>query len=266
MHAILALFLLQAEQFDVVDVTYTHSPQTTMDSHYSPTMLPGVPRNWRTPIDYASGTAYMYLEVFTKPSDARTVFSVCFLGTPSYACTGFSPAYTRPGFVKWSAPFFRFYQYDRVDWSKGVTRGVALILKTPDNVKPAPENVGAATAALYMPTMVRMVVSIVSPGGTYTAPGAPRDAGAKLDAKVAADAGSDLSWLRPDVSRPVGADGGPTPDDGPPAPDEDEVLDPPTNSKASGGCSVASRGDAPLPAILLIAAFAYAFARSRRPG
>ena len=45
-----------------------------------------------------------------------------------------------------------------VDWTLGVNK-LACILKDTMNGKPSADNVGPETAALYMPTEVRMVVT-----------------------------------------------------------------------------------------------------------
>jgi hypothetical protein len=129
----------------------------------------GTPSNWVSPIDYSHGTAVVRLEVFTKPTTTATRFQICFEGSPSYACTNQAPAYTTTGVYTWSTPFPNFYQYSSVNWAQGV-RDIALILKDTSNGKPAPENVGATESAKYMPTNLRVTVTLVSPGSTYVDP------------------------------------------------------------------------------------------------
>ena len=165
-----------ASQGVVTDVTYTPSAQTTSDSHYMVLPRTGTPSNWVSPIDYSHGTAVVRLEVFTKPTSIATRFQICFEGSPSYACTNQAPAYTTTGVYTWSTPFPNFYQYSSVNWAQGV-RDIALILKDTNNGKPAPENVGATESAKYMPTNVRVTVTLVSPGSTYVDPTVVVDAG-----------------------------------------------------------------------------------------
>lgn len=75
-----------------------------------------------------------------------------------------------------------------VDWTKAVNK-VALILKDDKNAKPAPENVGATRSALFMPTRVRVTVTVVSPGSTYVPPGPPPgDAGVDAAKETSVDA------------------------------------------------------------------------------
>jgi hypothetical protein len=102
--------------------------------------------------------------------------------------------YTTTGVYTWHTSFTSFYQYSAVDWTRGV-RTVALILKDDMNRKPSPENVGATISAMYMPTRLRVTVTIVSAGGTYVPPAdtmldggtAPMDAGMRADAGSSAD-------------------------------------------------------------------------------
>ena len=167
-----------ADQFVVVDSTWEHTPDLA-DSHYRVAPLAGSPADWRKPIDYASGTAHVHLEVTTKPTDTPTKFQVCFEATPTYACTDQSPTYTTVGVLDWETPFSNFWSPPgtSVDWAKG-TNKIAIILKDTKNGKPSADNVGAQTAALYTPTQVRMVVTIVAPGSTYVPPPPPQvDAG-----------------------------------------------------------------------------------------
>jgi uncharacterized membrane protein YgcG len=171
-----ALFALPAtalaqEQFVLFDVSYSHDAETTSDSHYVVEPSAETPDNWRSPVDYAAAKVEMYLEVKTKPSDAPTRFQLCFIGTPSYACTDQSPVYTETGVVKWTSEFENFYQYSQVDWSKPLNE-YTLILKDDKNGKPAPENVGEQASTRYFPTHLRVVATLVPEGAIYTPPDA----------------------------------------------------------------------------------------------
>jgi hypothetical protein len=203
----------QPQQFTMVDVVYEHSATTTRDSHYRVRRPATAPTNWKAPIDYTMGTVYTYIEVMTKPSDAATLWNICFEGSPSYACYG-SRSYRTPTVLHFASRFPTFYQYTQVDWSRPIAN-TALILKDTNNVKPAPENVGAATSALYMPTRVRIVVTIVAPGAVYMPPanlagdggisGVPRDAGAR---DAPADSRLDAPAARPDGGEAGGGGAG----------------------------------------------------------
>jgi MYXO-CTERM domain-containing protein len=141
------------------------------DSHYRQAPAAGAPTNWVAPVDYAGGSAWVHLEVLTKPTDEPTKFQVCFEGTPSYGCTSQSVAYTTVGTLEWETPFTNFYipPNESVDWTKG-TKTIAVILKDTMNGKPSADNVGATRAARFTPTEVRVVVTLVSKGSTYVKP------------------------------------------------------------------------------------------------
>ena len=215
-----------AAQVVVTELTYTHSGTTTRDSHMTLSPLPGTPANWVSPVDYTQGTAVVRLEVFSKPTTAATRFQICFEGTPSYACTDQAPAYTTPGVYTWTTRFTNFYQFNQVNWSQGV-RSISLILKNTTNGKPSPENVGATESARYMPTDLRVTVTLVSAGATYQPPPAtdagvvPVDAGVLDAGAPVADAGvmvRDAGVLPVDAGTPSEVDAGVTvvPDAGAP--------------------------------------------------
>ncbi len=190
--ALLVAFEVRAEQLVVVDADYTHGPATTKDSHFYVVVPQGTPANWKSPVNYAGGQAVVQLEVKTKPSDAETRFQVCFISKPDYSCTDQSPVYTKTGTVTWTTSFSKFYigNNGSVDWAQGA-KDISLILKDTHNVKPAPENVGAETAALYMPTDLHVIVTLVPEGETYVPPGnsAGGSAGGAAGASGAAGSG-----------------------------------------------------------------------------
>jgi MYXO-CTERM domain-containing protein len=196
----------RAEQFVVTDVSYTHSGETTSDSHYHVDPAAGTPSNWQSPINYGTGSAHVRLEVKTKPGATPTKFQICFESTPGYACTNQSPTYTTTGTYEWTTPFSAFYLGEGgVNWNEGVDK-VALILKDTMNNKPQGN-------PMYVPTDLRVVVTIISPGASFVPP--MLDAGAGQDAGSARDAGTDAGSARPigDAGRDAGLDGG-TPDAG----------------------------------------------------
>jgi hypothetical protein len=176
------------EQVVLFDVSYSHDADTTSDSHYPVQPSDDTPDNWRAPIDYAGGRVEMYLEVRTKPSDAPTRFQLCFIASPSYACTDQAPVYNETGVVTWTSQFKNFYQYDSVDWSQGVHEYM-LILKDHQNGKPAPENVGQEASAQYFPSQVRVVATLVPEGAVYVAPDAEENIDAGAQQMEVADAG-----------------------------------------------------------------------------
>jgi hypothetical protein len=178
----------RADQVVVTDVTYTHSADTTSDSHYHVSPLAGTPSNWNSPVDYIKGSVHVLLEVKTKPvGDTPTKFQICFEGTPSYGCTTQSPTYTKAGTYEWTSTFsssMGFYYGGDVDWSKGVNK-IALILKDTMNNKPAGD-------PKYMPTDLHVEVTLLSQGASYkkAPPPAAGSAAPPVDAAPRPAAGS----------------------------------------------------------------------------
>lgn len=165
-----------ADQVVVFDQTYTHAPDLP-DSHFRMPPAPEAPENWVSPVDWSAGSAWVHLEVMTKPTEQETKFQVCFEATPTYGCTYQSPTYTEAGVYEWETPFTGFWSPPgtAVDWTQGVNQ-IACILKDTMNGKPSADNVGDEIAALYMPTDVRIVVTLVEAGSVYEPP-EPLDAG-----------------------------------------------------------------------------------------
>ncbi len=160
-----------AEQFVLVDVSYTHSEDTTNDSHYYVTLPADTPKDWTKPVDWSKGSVHLILDVKTKPAgDAKTKLQVCFEGTPAYACTLQSPTYTKTGRVEWDSPFADFWYGGEVNWAQGVKK-IPLILKDDANNKPAGD-------PKYMPTDLHVQVTLVSPGSKFVAPPAAGSGGA----------------------------------------------------------------------------------------
>jgi hypothetical protein len=58
----------RAEQFVLFDGTYTHSVDTTNDSHYYPMLPADMPEDWTQPVDYAHGGAAL---ISNPASDCR---------------------------------------------------------------------------------------------------------------------------------------------------------------------------------------------------
>lgn len=156
----------RAEQFVIVDATYTHSAQTTADSHYPVKPTAETPANWQSPVDYTKGSVHVRLEVKEKPSATPTRFQICFEMKTNYCCTDQAPSYTTTGVYEWDTDVEQLWRPGPVDFTTGVVRS-QLILKDTNNGKPSPENVGPATSALYMPTDLSVTVTVVSNGADY---------------------------------------------------------------------------------------------------
>lgn len=233
-----------AQQFVAMDETWEHTPDLP-DSHYRVEPSSETPADWTSPVDYSQGTAWVYMEVQTKPTEQETKFQVCFEATPTYACTAQSPTYTAVGTYEWATDFADFWSPpgELVDWSQGDNK-LACILKDTMNNKPSADNVGAEVAALYTPTRIRMVVTIVAPGGTYEPPtptgegggaqggGGQGGAGTGGDASASGGASSQGGSGTGNTSS-AGGDGHGGDGGGAPSPDEDDGCSMRTPANAS---------------------------------
>jgi hypothetical protein len=184
----------RAQQPLVIDATYTATAQNTMESHYRIKPVAGAPTNWRSPVDYASGMARVRVEVLEKPSDKKTLVNICFEGNAK-SCMPYPPAYTAPGIYNFTAPFAAFWQYDKVDWTKGI-QNVAVVLKTETEVE-------AQGDPLYYPAKMHVTINLVAAASEDDAGAAPKDAGAT---PPRTDAG------RPDAGATAPTDAGTKPD------------------------------------------------------
>jgi hypothetical protein len=192
---------VHAQQLLLVDATYTATAQNTSSSHYRLTPLAGTPTNWRAPVDYAAGTMFARIEVIEKPSDSKTLVTICFEGNVK-TCMPYPPAYTAPGVYDVSWRIDSFWQYAMVDWTKGVQQ-VAVVLKTETEVE-------AQGDPLFYPAKMHVTVSLVPPGQTFVPPASQADAGVgPTDAGAtppAADAGRpDASGAKPDAAAMIDA-------------------------------------------------------------
>jgi hypothetical protein len=155
-----------AEQFVLVDADYLHDKE----SHAYAKPLTGIPTNWRTPVNYAEGTAYYRLEVFEKPSTENLNMGVCFVGV-SYCCFGYQ-RFTAPGVYEWKFAIPSMWQYDKVDFTKPITQ-IPFIMRDRNAVKVDPGIemfYGAPSTALYFPMKTHLTITIVSKGGTFIKP------------------------------------------------------------------------------------------------
>jgi len=283
--ALPATALAQPAQLVAFDVVYTaeYYDMTVKGEHYHLLVLPAPtePASWTSPIDYSKGTVYFHLEVMTKPSARSTAITVCFDGDlEAYGCivTG---AYTTTGVHDSMMPISSTWQYGKIQWNKRRTQ-YHLVLKdgAKDDFPPDSEK------DLFVPSKMRIVMTIVPPGGKYTPPpssegGGGSDAGATpVDAsevtKDAAVAAADAGALAPDAAAP---DPVVTPDAATSKPttkmdaaskppvDEPEPTDPGGGAKPagkSGGCAIADGGSAAGPLVLLALAIAQRRRRRRR--
>ena len=195
-------------KFIAADTTYTATTMNTMNSHYNITPPAGIPTNWKSPIDYTTGTVSVRMEVLEKPSTAKTLVNVCFEGNVE-TCMNYPPAYTGPGVINFSQEIKSFWQYDMFDYSKGI-QTVAVSLKDEDETL-------AQGNAMFYPTKVKLTVTVTAAGGATMTPtndddaGTPRDAGTRPMDGGQIPMGSplaDAGTTTPAPANPVGAAAG----------------------------------------------------------
>ena len=157
----------RAEQIVLFDITYTHT--NANDSHHS---ISGAalnqPANWTSPIDYSKGTIHFYQEVMTKPSNKPTIIDFCLISARDYGCIE-TFIYTHVGLHETmrSMAGGDVDKRNVIDFTQRM-RSIQMVLKTP-----APTWInGGRPQSDYLPSMMRFVATLVSPGGTYIEAGA----------------------------------------------------------------------------------------------
>ncbi len=164
---LLAAAPARAEQIVLFDITYTHT--NANDSHHS---ISGAalnqPANWTSPIDYTKGTIHFYQEVMTKPSTKPTIIDFCLISARDYGCIE-TFIYTHTGLHE-TVRSMAGGDVDKrnvIDFTQRM-RSIQMVLKTP-----APTWInGGRPQSDYLPSMMRFVATLVSPGGTYMKPAA----------------------------------------------------------------------------------------------
>jgi hypothetical protein len=152
-----------AQQFVLVDSTYTATTQNTKDSQYPIAPLPAAPASWKTPVDYAGGgSIYVRFEVLERPSTLSTLANVCFETASTLTCEPYPPPFTNKGVFTASGKINLFWQYSVFDWTKKLDR-VYVVLKD------ANENLVQGNSQYY-PTKMHVTVTVVPPGKSYVPP------------------------------------------------------------------------------------------------
>ncbi|HEY0710144.1 MAG TPA: hypothetical protein VGG33_25255, partial [Polyangia bacterium] len=148
-------------QLVALDETYTALERdnlTFATYHHKVNPSNREPASWLTPVDYSKGTAHIRLEVFDKPSAKPTTLTICFDGDlEAYGCLT-TNAWTTTGVHEMTKPVTGAWQHDKIQWGKRRTE-YHLVLKDGSQRTPTP-------AADFVPTKLRITMTIVPPGGT----------------------------------------------------------------------------------------------------
>lgn len=297
--SLLAPAIARADQFTMFDFTYEATRTNTRDAHYDvrpPMHMLTQPDNWTAPIDYTKGTVYIEQDVLTKPSMEETQVDICFLTAKGYGCRN-TEHYFNTGRNTTVRAVTRFNDFDKIDWTKRIPL-VQLIVKDKDNRN------GGVPVEKFMPTKMRIAMTFVSAGATYTPPPgfpppagdggatptpttdaspttpdgpaaadgatAPRDASSPVT-DTAPGARLDAAPTTEPVQPPTGGGPATTPDAGaiqppPPPPSDPDAAAPPPRPRPrqSGGCTVAGEGTPTAVPLAALAALASLANRARR--
>lgn len=156
--ALVAAKPVQAQQFVLLDTTYTATSDNTQESEFSAQPEKGIPSDLRAPVDFASGSVHVQLEVLETPSSKQALYNICFENSSDYACLPYV-MYAGNGTHEADPEFSTFWQYDAVDWSQGVSK-VRLILKD-ENQRLVQGN------ADFYPYKVHVTLTVVAPGSSF---------------------------------------------------------------------------------------------------
>ncbi|MFZ3168086.1 MAG: immunoglobulin domain-containing protein, partial [Candidatus Methanoperedens sp.] len=174
------------KQLVVLDVNYQHSttitriPPLNAISGMSASFFnfPSyVPDNLISPIDYAHGTIYQRLQVFTKPSTKTVKYQICFfqdtITQPKHACTNRDLlAFNKTGTYYATQQLSNIYQYGNINWGRKLLimmldmtdkNGVLIDSRPVYNMGKIWD--GSPNLNLYYPMNVRYTAIIVPKGG-----------------------------------------------------------------------------------------------------
>jgi len=156
--ALVAARPAHAQQFVLLDTTYTATEANTQRSELAAEPEMGIPNDLLEPVAYANGSIHVALEVLEKPSTQRTLYNICLENSSDYACLPYV-MYSDTGNYRADAQFDKLWHYDAVDWSQGIDR-VRLILKNSN------EQLVQGNSEFY-PYKVHVTLTVVAPGSTF---------------------------------------------------------------------------------------------------
>lgn len=147
-----------AQQFVLVDQTYTANKDNTTDSHFTAELKAGIPTNLRAPTNYANGSVHVDLEIIEAPSATDGLYNICLENSSDVACLPYV-MYKGKGKYTANPNFSLFWQNEKVDWTKGVSK-VSLIIKDASEQK-------AQGSATYYPYKAHVTLTVVAEGSTF---------------------------------------------------------------------------------------------------
>lgn len=176
-----------SQQLILLDVTYDHTNSTKAFSLFD--IPSGIPSNLVSPVDYAHGTLYQRLQVFTKPSSNTVKYQFCIFQdqiiTSKHACSDQEGlVFTNPGTYYDNQNMVTLFQYNNISWDRSLLKEL-LAIKDKNGI-PIDDRYGwnglwygSPNFDLYYPMNVRYTAIIVPPGG-----GSPIWPGDKQDLSI----------------------------------------------------------------------------------
>jgi hypothetical protein len=161
----------QGAEFRLFESELAHDAATEAVAYG--TVSPQSPANWKTPEDYAAGTAHFRLEILEKPGATGVMSQVCLeqggRAAGRRACAK-DFAFFDKGDYRWSQPLSEFAGAASLDWTRRPEELVLLhkdcFAKTVSSQ--ASDWVGSPYLTLYYPMRARLTVALVSAGGTFS--------------------------------------------------------------------------------------------------
>jgi hypothetical protein len=129
--------------------------------------------DWQTPTNYAEGVVYQRLEVSRKPSTEAVTYQLCLVPNDDISI---KPACSRAQGLEFSdigvytsqQPLSEFYQYDNINWSRGISNLMVILRDKNGNPVDTVFSIERRqNLDLYYPMEVRYSVVIVPKGGAF---------------------------------------------------------------------------------------------------
>jgi tetratricopeptide (TPR) repeat protein len=132
-----------------------------------------IQKNLQTPVNYAAGVVYQRLEVALKPSSETVTYQLCLVPNDDIAikpaCSRASGLeFSETGVYTFEQPLSEFYQYDNIDWSRGISNLMVILRDEEGNpIDTLFSNERGQNLNLYYPMEVRYSVVLVPAGGAF---------------------------------------------------------------------------------------------------
>ncbi len=181
LYFILGLLLYACEnkspvQFILFDQEFTFTYQDAMTSspsksHYyvlNNMLVPNVPKDWTTPVDFRNGTVHIRIEVIEKPpGNAPTKWTLCYIPNKGqgnmYGCTS-TDLFTTEGIYEKDVSMNEFWENEAIIWSEGIKQ-MDLVIKDDSGGQGHAHK--RTDFEKFFPTKVRITMIQIAAGKTY---------------------------------------------------------------------------------------------------